>query len=183
MVDHRTAYVSGLHLIAVTVLLASAAAADSAESNWVPKHEGWINDTANVLSSPERNRLSDILSRYQQETHHQLAVLTVPTLSGESIETFSLRVANTWGLGYKGLDNGILVTLAMKERRVRIELGKGMNRYISDSTAQSIVSTSMTPAFAKGDFSGGLEAGLSRLMQEARSFVVSDPPPRRSHDS
>jgi uncharacterized protein len=96
----------------------------------------------------------------------------VPTLSGESIETFSSRVANSWGVGYKNLDNGILVTLAMKEQAVRIELGKGMERYISDAKAKSIIESSMTPAFAKGDFAGGLESGLDKLMQEARRFVV-----------
>ena len=137
----------------------------------VPKHEGWINDTANVLSGPDRERLSDILRRYQRETHHQLTVLTVPTLSGENIERFSDRVANAWGLGYKGLDNGILVTLAIKERKVRIELGRGMEPYISESTAQSII-TSMTPALAKGDFAGGLESGLNQLMEKARTFVI-----------
>jgi uncharacterized protein len=69
----------------------------------------------------------------------------------------------------------------MKERRVRTELGKGMQRYISDSTAQTIINTAMTPAFAKGDFAGGLEAGLNQLMEKARSFVVnaSDLPPKR----
>jgi uncharacterized protein len=174
----RTTSATCLHLIAIILLLAWAVA-NGAEGKWVPKHEGWVNDTANVLSSPDRKRLSDMLSRYHQETHHQLAVLTVPTVSGESIEIFSLRVANSWGLGYKGLDNGILITLAMKERMVRIELGKGMQRYISDSTAQSIMDTSMTLAFAKGDFAGGLELGLNRLMEEGRSFVIkaSDLPP------
>ncbi len=115
MVDHRTAYVSGLHLITVTVLLASAAAADSAESNWVPKHEGWINDTANVLSSPERNRLSDILSRYQQETHHQLAVLTVPTLS-EGYEPLHQRL-------HRSVDRQYIDDPSLCERRLFGRIG------------------------------------------------------------
>jgi len=157
--------------VAFTLWCAGAATA-GAEPKWVPSHDGWVNDTANVLSEPDRRRLSDKLSHYHEETFHQLVVLIVPTLSGESIETFSFRVANSWGVGYKGLNNGILVTLAMKEREVRIELGKGMERYISDVKAKSIVDSSMTPAFAKGDFAGGLEHGLDQLMEEARRFVV-----------
>jgi uncharacterized protein len=138
----------------------------------VPKHEGWVNDTANILSVQDRERLSEMLSHYQRETHHQFAVLTMPELGGESIEAFSLRVANAWGLGMAGVDDGILITLAMKERGLRIELGTGMQHYITDFGAQSIVNKSMTPAFAKGDFAGGLEAGLKRLMEEGRHFVV-----------
>jgi uncharacterized protein len=160
-----------LQIVAFTLCCAASAIA-GAQAQWVPSHQGWVNDTANVLSEPDRRRLSDKLSHYHEETFHQLMVLIVPSLSGESIETFSYRVANSWGVGYKGLDNGILVTLAMKERKVRIELGKGMRRYISDAKATSIIESAMTPAFAKGDFAGGLEHGLDQLMGEARRFVV-----------
>jgi uncharacterized protein len=106
-----------------------------------------------------------------------LAVLTVTTLSGEPLETYSLRVANTWGLGYRGLDNGILIMLAMKEHEVRIELGKGMQRYISEAEAKAIIDDTMTPSFARGDFAGGLEQGLKRLMADARRFVVNPSAP------
>ena len=132
-----------------------------------------MTDVANVLSDAERNRLADRLARYERETSHQIAVLLIPTLSGERIESFSRRVANSWKLGREGLDNGVLVTLAMKERAVRIEVGLGMERFISNATALSIINTSMVPAFRKGDYGGGLEAGLEQLMREGRRFVVA----------
>ena len=66
-----------------------------------------------------------MLARYEHETSHQIVVLTLPTLQQENIEAYSLRVARAWGIGHKGLDNGILVTVALKERQVRIALGKG----------------------------------------------------------
>jgi uncharacterized protein len=180
-VNYRALINSRLYWIAI-ILCCACAVAVGTEAKWVPKYEGWVNDTANVLSDPDRKRISDMLSRYHAETFHQLVVLTVPTLSGEGIEEFSLRVANSWQLGYKGLDNGILVTLAVKERAVRVELGKGMEHYISDATVKTIIDSSMTPAFAHGDFSGGFRRGLNRLMDEARHYVVkaSDlpPPPR-----
>ena len=140
----------------------------------IPRQSGWVTDTANLLSAADRKKLSAMLDRYHRETHHQLVVLTVATLSGGSIETFSLRVANDWAPGYAGLDNGILVTVAPQERQIRIELGRGMQRYISDEVAQSIIATSMTPAFRKGDYAGGLELGLKRLMDAARAFIVDD---------
>jgi uncharacterized protein len=149
-----------------------AAPGSGAEAPPVPALKGWVNDTANVLTAAERQQLTDLLANYHSETHHQLAVLIIPTLSGESLETFSLRVAKTWGLGYKGLDNGILVMLAMKEHKVRIELGTGMERYISDTEAKTIIEESVVPAFSRGDFAGGSQTGLQRLMTEARRYVV-----------
>ena len=151
---------------------AAAAAPSAAQAQAVPALEGWVNDDAGVLTAAQRQKLSDLLADYHSETHHQLAVLTITTLAGEPLESYSLRVASAWALGYRGLDNGILVLLAMKERRVRIELGKGMARYISDAQAQAIIDESMLPQFSRGDFTDGLERGLRRLMDAARRYVV-----------
>jgi uncharacterized protein len=156
----------------VVVLHASAA---DLPVNWVPKLGGWVNDTANVLSTVDRERLSEMLNDYHTETHHQIAVLIIDTLGGEAMEVFSLRTANVWRLGSKGIDDGIVVTVAMKERRTRIELGTGVARFISDADAKAIIDTDMVPAFAKGDIYGGLEKGLKTLMEEGRRFVVPDP--------
>jgi uncharacterized protein len=160
------------------LLLLACSIGHAADGTPVPRHEGWVTDTANVLSVPERKRLSDLLERYHHETRHQLAVLTVPSLSGESIESYSFRIANAWALGYKGFDNGILVALSMKERQVRIQLGKGMERYISDAQALAIIQNTMIPAFKKGNFADGLERGLTDLMKEARRYVVKSPAAR-----
>ena len=145
----------------------------AADRQTVPRLEGRVTDVARVLSEADRERLNSLLARYERETSHQIGVLLIPSLSEETIESFSLRVANSWKLGQKGLDNGILVTMAMKERAIRIELGVGMERFISNATAQSIINSSMVPAFRKGDYAGGLHAGLERLMSEGRRFVVT----------
>src|SRR5258708_29486853 len=172
MIRHR-AFIGQLMWILAAVGVLGVGTAYSLAGEWVPKLTGRVNDTANVLSESDRERLSDILVKYEQETHHQIAVLTIATLRDEPIETFSLRTFNAWGLGFKGVDNGILITLAMKERRVRIELGKGMQRFISDADAKLIIDKEMTPAFSKGNFSSGLEHGLERLMDQGRRFVVT----------
>jgi uncharacterized protein len=156
--------------VALFLFAPSIAAADG---QTIPRLEGRVTDVARVLSEADRERLNSLLARYERETSHQIGVLLIPSLCGETIESFSLRVANSWKLGQKGLDNGILVTMAMKERAVRIELGVGMERFISNATAQSIINSSMVPAFRKGDYAGGLQAGLKQLMSEGRKFVVA----------
>jgi uncharacterized protein len=166
--------------LAIVVLLHGASTSPVTASEWIPKLEDRITDIAHVLSTTDRKRLIDMLDGYERETFHQIAVLTIPTLSGESIESFSLRVVNSWKLGHKGLDNGILVTLAMKERRIRIELGFGMEKFITNATADSIIRNAMVPAFVKGDFAGGLESGLKQLMKEARKFVITPADLQRS---
>jgi uncharacterized protein len=164
----------GLALLTfVIAMILTAGAGDSSNGKPAPVLTGWVNDTVNVLPKPERERLSDLLMNYQKETHHQIAVPTIASLDGESIEAFSLRTARAWGLGLKGRDDGILITLAMKERVVRMELGKRMQNFISNGDAQVIIDAEMTPAFAQGNFSQGLELGLKRLMDEARRFVVT----------
>jgi uncharacterized membrane protein YgcG len=149
----------------------SGAAIDSGKIP-VPQLTGRINDTVNLLSSADQERLSNLLSDYEKETKHQIAVLIVPTLRDETIESFCLRVANVWRLGRKGIDDGIVVCLAIEERRVRIELGIGMERYISNAEAKEIIDSEMTPLFSKRNFAGGLERGLKRLMEEGRRFIA-----------
>ena len=167
------------HTVAAIALYLCSVLVMAADIKWTPRLEGRVTDGANVLSVADRDRLSKVLARYEQESHHQIAVLIIPTLSEESIESFSLRVAKAWGLGQKNLDNGILVTLAIKERKVRIEIGLGMAKYISDATAQSIIANHMVPAFRNGEYAIGLQAGLEQLMKEGRQFVITPADIRR----
>jgi uncharacterized protein len=161
-------------------LLAFGSFGAAADRQAVPRLEGRITDVVNVLSGADRERLSSLLGRYERETSHQIGVLLIPTLAGETIESYSLRVAKAWKLGRKGLDNGILVTMAMKERAVRIEVGVGFERYVSNATAQAIIENAMVPAFRRGDYAGGLHAGLEELMREGRRFVVPHSQPKRA---
>jgi len=137
-----------------------------------PRTPVWVTDSAHVLTPADRRHLSRMLSEYHRQTHHQIAILTIRTLGDETIQAYSLRSANQMGLGYKGLNNGILVTLAVKEGLARIELGIGMSRYISDADSKKILETQMLPAFSKRDFAGGFERGTRKLMAMGRAFVV-----------
>jgi uncharacterized protein len=132
-----------------------------------------VNDYAGILTSDERTALEASLATYERETTHQVVVLTVLSLHGEAIEAFSLRVANTWGLGQKEWDSGILVTVAPMEQQVRIELGVGMNRFVSDADAQQIIDETMVPAFRSGHFGQGIAGGVERLMTAGRAYKVA----------
>jgi uncharacterized protein len=163
-------------VLAVTTCLwlftgATAAVIDSGMIP-IPVLNSRVNDMDNVLSIEDQERLAKLLENYEKETKHQIAVLIIPTLGDETIESFCLRTSNKWGLGRKGIDDGILVCMAMKERRVRISLGIGMERYISNAEAKEIIDAEMTPLFSKGDIAGGLERGLKKLMEEGRRFVA-----------
>ena len=173
-----TALLRPLCLVLLVLLLAPGIAR-TADFDWVPRFDGRVNDLAKVLSASQRDRLEGILARYEQETTHQIAILIVPTLSGESIESFSLRVGNSWKIGHKGLDDGILVVLAVADGQARIQLGLGMEKFITNELAKSIIVTSMIPAFKQGQFAEGLERGLLPLMEAGRKFVVYSSARRR----
>jgi|SRR5579862_7139021 len=157
-------------IVLCLITASSVSHADDIET--IPTQEGRITDTAHILSSFELASMTSLLADFDHETGHQIAVLTVPTLGGEAIESFSLRVAKAWRLGHADLADGILITLAMRERRVRIEVGAGMERFISDPVAKSIIEKVMVPSFRRGDIAGGLRAGLMRLMDEARKYQI-----------
>jgi uncharacterized protein len=167
------------YLFLLVLLLSPGCAAPACETGFVPRLEGYVTDVAGVLSTSEYEQLTKMLTAYEAETHHQVAVLVVSSTCLEAIEAFSLRVANTWGIGAKGFDDGILVLLATDDRRARIELGLGMERFIPDATAQDIMDSVMVPLFRTSRYSVGLEAGLRRLMDEGRKYVI---PSAQRHD-
>jgi uncharacterized protein len=138
----------------------------------VPMLKGHVNDYAGILTEQQRADMEARLATYERETAHQIVVLTVPTLGGEQVESFSLRVANAWQLGRKDLDNGVLVTVSPSDRTARIELGRGMSLVVSDAVAMDIMVTVMTPEFRAGRYANGIQLGVERLMKECRAFKV-----------
>lgn len=133
---------------------------------------GRVNDGAGVLSVEENDQIAQLIENYERETSHQLCVITVRNLGGESIERYSLKVANKLGLGLKGIDNGILIVVAPNDRKARIELGRGFEQYFSNSRAQEIMDMQMLPAFKQQQYAIGIERGLKLLMSDGRAFVV-----------
>lgn len=118
-----------------------------------------------MLDPAAAARLDAQLAAFEAETTHQIVVLTVPSLEGEAIEPFALRVAERWRLGQAGADNGILVVVAPKDRRARIEVGYGLEGSLTDAAASRIIREAIAPKFKGGDFDGGTIAGVQAIAQ------------------
>jgi len=143
----------------VTVLLLSG----SARALEVPPLQGRVNDRAGVLSPAERSSLEERLAAYERQTSHQLAVLIVPSLDGDPIEDFSIRVVESWQLGKKGRDDGILLLIAVQDRQMRIEVGYGLEGDLPDVTAARIVRELIAPAFTRGNMALGISRGVAAI--------------------
>jgi uncharacterized protein len=130
----------------------------------VPYLTGRVTDNAEILSSSMRKSLTERLKAHEKKTGNQIAVLTIPSLEGDSIEEYAETVFKEWKLGQKDKDNGILVIVAPNDRRMRIEVGYGLEGTLPDSLAGSIIRNVMTPKFKTGDYNGGIEAGVSAIL-------------------
>lgn len=144
--------------IAVAVLSASAAALD------VPYLSGRVNDDAHLLDAPSASALELKLKNYEMRTGRQFAVLTIPSLEGEGLEDFSLRVARTWRLGRAGIDDGVLLLIAKDDRKVRIEVGYGLEGVLTDAQCGRIIRDAIVPRFRGGDFAGGVTDGVGAVL-------------------
>jgi len=134
--------------------------------------EGYITDYAGLLSQEDRSRLSDLLAAYEKETCHQVLVLIVPTLAGEKIQDLARRTAGAWDIGLKGFGNGILLTIAVKETKMRIDSGAAFEWIIKKGEANRILHQVIAPNFSQGKFTEGIEQGLKEIMQVARLKVI-----------
>ena len=135
----------------------------------VPTLRGRVNDYANVLQSSQAQALETQLAQLERDTGHQVAVLTIPTLDGEDIEGFSIRVAENWKIGKKGNDNGAIFVVAVKDRRLRLEVGYGLEGVLPDAIAKRITADYIVPHFRQQDYAGGIVAGINAVDKVLRS--------------
>jgi uncharacterized protein len=151
-------------LAAVGLLLALATRAAAVSPPVPATPPNYVVDLAGVVDAAAAARLNALLRDLEARTGAQVLVLTVRSLEGESVEDFSLDVAhNRWKLGQKGKDNGVLITLALQERRYRIEVGYGLEAVLPDSAVGSIGREMLVPAFRAGDYGGGLVAAAGEI--------------------
>ncbi|MBN2160783.1 MAG: TPM domain-containing protein [Spirochaetes bacterium] len=130
----------------------------------VPRLEGRVTDRAGILSKATREHVGTLLKAHEDRTTNQVAVLTVPTLDGESIEEFATRVFDAWRLGQKGKDNGVLVIIASGDRRMRIEVGYGLEGALTDLKSGRIIDNIMAPRFKVNDYDGGVTGGVLAII-------------------
>lgn len=140
----------------------------------VPPLQGRVNDTAAMLSPETVTRLNGILAAFESSDSTQIVVLTIPSLDGEVLEEFSLKVVEAWKIGQKGLDNGALLLVSKDDRKIRIEAGYGLEGSLTDLVSGRIISGVIVPMFKKGRFDQGISDGVTAMMQAVKGeFTAS----------
>ncbi len=159
-------------LLVCALLVSRLAAADVA----VPPLKARVTDLTATLSSQQQATLEQTLSAFEARKGSQIAVLLVPTTQPETAEQYAVRVEETWKLGRKGIDDGVLLLVAKNDRKLRIEVGYGLEGVLNDATAKRIIEEEITPRFKQGDFYGGISAGVGRIIKVIDGEPL--PPPK-----
>jgi uncharacterized protein len=159
-------------ILALLLCWAFAAFADVA----VPPLVGRVVDQTGTLSSDEIASLNQTLRNFEARKGSQVAVLIVPTTAPETIEQYSLRVAETWKIGRKKIDDGALLVVAKDDRKLRIEVGYGLEGALTDAASKRIIDEIITPSFRSGNFAGGIFAGVARIIRVIEGETLPPPP-------
>jgi uncharacterized protein len=139
----------------------------SAAARDVPALAGRVNDQAHLLSSREASDLEQRLAEYENSTGHQFALLTIDSLDGDALESFSIRVVESWKLGKKRKDDGLLLLVVKNDRKVRIEVGYGLEGTLTDALTSRVVRNILAPAFKQGSYAAGIDRAFAALMAAA----------------
>ena len=134
----------------------------------VPTLTARVNDHADMLARATEQQLESVLADLEREESTQLAVLTIPTLQGENLEEYSLKVAESWGLGQKSRDNGALLLIVKNDRKLRIEVGYGLEGRLTDLVSGRIIRDIITPRFRNGNFDQGVIDGVGAMIAAVR---------------
>jgi len=146
-----------LALVVAVLLPAPARAAVEVQ---VPRNDGWVTDLAGLLDDAQERQLEALMESYKRGAGHEIALLTVPDLGGEPIERFALEVGRSWGIGGKDEHNGALLVVSRDDRKLRIEVGRGLEGGLTDAISGRIIREVIAPEFRRGDFPGGLRSGV-----------------------
>ncbi|HFK2924339.1 TPA: YgcG family protein [Aeromonas hydrophila] len=130
-----------------------------------PALSGRVVDEANLMSRKQAHQLTQQLAAFEKRSGIQLVVVSIDTLAGDTIEEYGYQLGRHWGIGQKGKDNGVLLLIAQDERKVRIEVGYGLEGALPDAIAANIIQTRILPAFKRGDMVAGVVAGSQAIMQ------------------
>ena len=166
----------GLSTLAVLFgWLVSGTAFAKLEIPVAPPLERPIIDQTESLANEDIDRIAQLINAERQKKSFQIGVLMISTLgSDDSLEEYSLKVARQWGVGDKKKSNGVLLLIAKNDRKMRIEVGNGMEGSLTDARASQIIRNTIAPKFRSGDYAGGVEAGVKRIIDAAEGRNLSD---------
>ena len=152
-------------IMTLLVLLVTIITVDARD---IPKPSGYVNDNAGLISQSVQLKLEQYLHDFEASDSTQITVLTISSLEGESLEDYALRVLDQWGIGQKDKDNGALLLIAKDERKIRIEVGYGLEGRLTDLLAGRIIDNEISPHFKQGDFDGGIVSGVIGIVEAVR---------------
>ena len=139
-----------------------------AQSPALPVLHSRVTDMTGTLSASEQQSIERLLAANEDSTSNQIAVLIIPTLDGGDLFDYAQGVAEKNTIGTKGHDNGVLLLIVLNDRRVRIQVGYGLEGALPDATSKSIIEDVITPRFRGGDYYGGIAAGVSAIIQATK---------------
>ena len=149
----------------------------------VPALTGHVVDTSGTLAAAQRDALEARLSAFEHSRGSQVVVVLVPSTQPEDIASYANRVANSWKIGRKAIGDGLLLIVAVQDRRLRIEVAKTLEGAIPDLAAKRIIDEAITPRFKQGDYAGGIDAGLTRIMGLISGEALPEPNRKASKDA
>jgi uncharacterized protein len=158
--------------VTAIVILLSTTALSALE---VPPLSAPVTDLAGLLAAEHKEQLDALLLDYEAQTSNQFAVLIIPSLEGEDLESYSIRVATEWALGQAGKDNGLLLLVALEQRRLRIEVGYGLEGVLTDAFCGRVIDNTIVPYFKQGEYYEGITAGLLALIRQTGDEFGVDP--------
>ncbi len=144
-----------------------------------PAFQGYVNDYAKLFSPATAQAVEQTLRSFEETDSTQVAVLTIDSLDGDAIEDFCIRTVEKWGVGQRGKDNGVLLLVVKNDRKLRIEVGRGLEGVLTDLTAGRIIDTVIRPPFKAGRFDEGLQSGVAAIIQSSRGEFTAEPKANR----
>jgi len=157
--------------IAILIILLGLTFSVSADN--LPRPRGYLNDFAGVVDGTSAQQIESICTSIERSTGVEISVITIESLDGSTIEQEGLRYLEGWGVGKKGEDNGVVIIVAIKDRKIRIETGYGMEGILPDSKAGEIIRYDITPRFKQSDYGGGLLAAVYKIGKIAGGEIVT----------
>jgi len=158
--------------IAITIIILSLAVLTSADN--LPRPRGYLNDFAGVVDGSSAQQIESACASIERSTGVEISVITIESLDGSTIEQEGLRYLEGWGVGKKGEDNGVVIIVSIKDRKIRIETGYGMEGILPDSKAGEIIRYDITPWFKQGDYGSGLVAAVYKIGKIAGGEIMTD---------
>ena len=174
----RPAAWAGWLLLCLSLVLGLAARAQTVPPR--PNPPRLVNDLAGLMQPQQVAALEQKLVAYNDSTSSQIAVVTVPSLDGNDMADYAQKLYESWGIGRKGKDNGILVLVAAQEHQARIQTGYGLEGAVPDALAKRIISNTLVPAFKQNDYYAGLDRATDQLISLAKGEYKADPSDARS---